>query len=74
MRRLNTLFGQVTQAMDAQRTLISNAAHQLRNPIAGILAMAEGRRSAPDGDAARAPRRRACPLGPPRKATLPTGC
>ena len=54
VRRLNALFGQVTQAMDAQRTLISNAAHQLRNPIAGILAMAEAVRSAPDGDAARA--------------------
>ncbi|WP_284266011.1 sensor histidine kinase [Roseicyclus amphidinii] len=54
VRRLNTLFGQVTQAMETQRTLISNAAHQLRNPIAGILAMAEAVRSAPDGDAARA--------------------
>ncbi|MBF9060441.1 sensor histidine kinase [Rhodobacterales bacterium HKCCSP123] len=54
VRRLNALFGQVTQAMDTQRTLISNAAHQLRNPIAGLLAMAEAVRSAPDGDAARA--------------------
>lgn len=54
VRRLNTLFGQVTQAMETQRTLISNAAHQLRNPIAGILAMAEAVRFAPDGDAARA--------------------
>lgn len=52
VRRLNALFGQVTQAMEAQRTLISNAAHQLRNPIAGILAMAEAVRSAPDGAAA----------------------
>jgi len=53
VRRLNVLFGQVTQAMDAQRTLISNAAHQLRNPLAGILALAEAVRSAPDADSAR---------------------
>ena len=54
VRRLNVLFGQVTQAMDTQRTLISNAAHQLRNPIAGILALAEAVRSAPDAEQARA--------------------
>ncbi|MBY6200210.1 sensor histidine kinase [Maritalea mobilis] len=53
VRRLNALFGQVTHAMEAQRTLISNAAHQLRNPIAGVLAMAEAVRSAPDGERAR---------------------
>jgi two-component system sensor histidine kinase TctE len=47
------LFGQVTQAMDTQRTLISNAAHQLRNPIAGILAMAEAVRMAPGAADAR---------------------
>ena len=46
--RLNTLFEQVERAMDAQTALISNAAHQLRNPIAGVLAMAEAVRSAPD--------------------------
>lgn len=49
--RLNTLFGQVERAMDAQNTLISNAAHQLRNPIAGVLAMAEAVQSAPTTDA-----------------------
>jgi two-component system sensor histidine kinase TctE len=50
--RLNTLFGQVDRAMEAQTTLISNAAHQLRNPIAGVLAMAEAVHSAPtDADA-----------------------
>jgi len=52
--RLNTLFGQVHSAMDAQTTLISNAAHQLRNPIAGVLAMAEAARSAPTDAEARA--------------------
>ena len=51
---LNRLFGQVAAAMDAQNAFISNAAHQLRNPIAGALAMAEAVRSAPTGDAAQA--------------------
>jgi two-component system sensor histidine kinase TctE len=50
---LNTLFGQVEHAMDAQTTLISNAAHQLRNPIAGVLAMAEAVHSAPTSQAAK---------------------
>lgn len=51
--RLNTLFGQVERAMEAQNTLISNAAHQLRNPIASVLAMAEAVQSAPTDAAAR---------------------
>lgn len=51
--RLNTLLRQVEQAMETQTTLISNAAHQLRNPIAGVLAMAEAVRSAPSDKAAR---------------------
>lgn len=38
---LNRLFGQVTQSMSAQSVFISNAAHQLRNPIAGVLSLAE---------------------------------
>jgi two-component system sensor histidine kinase TctE len=50
---LNQLLGQVSQAMAAQSSFISNAAHQLRNPIAGVLAMAEAVRSAPTGEAAR---------------------
>ncbi|OAN73980.1 hypothetical protein A8B78_17690 [Jannaschia sp. EhC01] len=45
--RLNTLFGQVERTMEAQTALISNAAHQLRNPIAGVLAMAEAVQTAP---------------------------
>lgn len=45
--RLNTLFGQVERTMEAQTALISNAAHQLRNPIAGVLAMAEAVHTAP---------------------------
>lgn len=51
--RLNSLFAQVESAMRVQNEFISNAAHQLRNPIAGVLAMAEAVRSAPTEDAAR---------------------
>lgn len=53
VNRLNTLFAQVEAAMVAQASFISNAAHQLRNPIAGVLAMAEAVRSAPTPEAAR---------------------
>lgn len=38
---LNRLFEQVSQSMTAQSDFISNAAHQLRNPIAGVLSLAE---------------------------------
>lgn len=38
---LNRLFQQVEAALGAQSTFIANAAHQLRNPIAGILSLAE---------------------------------
>lgn len=54
VRRLNLLFAQVEASMAQQATFISNAAHQLRNPIAGVLAMAEAVRSAPSPQAARA--------------------
>lgn len=50
---LNTLFGQVSATMEAQTSFISNAAHQLRNPIAGVQAMAEAVQGAPSGEAAR---------------------
>ncbi len=43
---LNRLFGQVTYAMKAQEDFIANAAHQLRNPIAGIQSLAEAVESA----------------------------
>lgn len=52
--RLNTLFGKVEATMQAQASFISNAAHQLRNPIAGVLAMAEAVRRAPTPEDARA--------------------
>lgn len=38
---LNRLFGQVSTTMGAQSEFIANAAHQLRNPIAGVMALAE---------------------------------
>ena len=50
---LNRLFGQVTQSMSAQSEFISNAAHQLRNPIAAVLSLAEAVKSAPDYPAAK---------------------
>ena len=43
---LNRLFAQVSDSISAQQTFISDAAHQLRNPAAGILAMAEAIKSA----------------------------
>ena len=39
--RLNALFLQLTEAQLARDRLISNAAHQLRNPVAAIHAMAQ---------------------------------
>ncbi len=44
---INRLFGQVTRSMAAQSEFISNAAHQLKNPIAGVLSLAEAVQSAP---------------------------
>lgn len=41
VERLNNLFSQVSRSMTAQGDFISNAAHQLRNPIAGVLSLAE---------------------------------
>ncbi len=38
---LNALLGQVSSTLQAKDDFISNAAHQLRNPIAGVLAMSQ---------------------------------
>ncbi len=46
VRTLNGLLGQVSTAMNAKDVFISNAAHQLRNPIAGIAAMTDAIQSA----------------------------
>ncbi|WP_417669483.1 sensor histidine kinase N-terminal domain-containing protein [Roseibium sp.] len=43
---LNKLFGQVADAIASRDAFISNAAHQLRNPVASILAMATAARDA----------------------------
>ncbi len=51
VRTLNGLFAQVSQSMTAQSEFISNAAHQLRNPIAGVLSLAEAVNAAPDSQA-----------------------
>ncbi len=50
---LNRLFSQVSLNMTAQNEFISNAAHQLRNPIAGVLSLAEAVHNAPDAAQAR---------------------
>lgn len=44
--RLNALFRHVASAMASRDAFISDAAHQLRNPIAGILSMAVAARDA----------------------------
>lgn len=50
---LNRLFDQVSGSMAAQQEFISNAAHQLRNPIAGVLSLAESVRNAPNWEQAK---------------------
>ncbi len=49
---LNRLFAQVSRSMTAQAEFISNAAHQLRNPISGVLSLAEAVHAAPDPEEA----------------------
>lgn len=44
--RLNTLLGELDQTLVAKDRFISNAAHQLRNPIAGVLSLSEAVQSA----------------------------
>ena len=41
VQRLNELFEEVTKSQSKQERFISNAAHQLRNPIAGIHSLGE---------------------------------
>ena len=50
---LNRLFEQVSKTLTAQSEFISNAAHQLRNPIAGVLSLAEAVDRAPNPNVAR---------------------
>ncbi len=53
VRTLNVLLTQVSEEMRSRTAFISNAAHQLRNPIAGVQAMAEAVVSAPSGEEAK---------------------
>ncbi|MEO0401967.1 MAG: sensor histidine kinase [Pseudomonadota bacterium] len=54
VERLNRLFGQVSRSMEAQSAFISDASHQLRNPIAGVRALGEAILTARSLDAAKA--------------------
>ncbi|QDC10281.1 sensor histidine kinase [Oceanicola sp. D3] len=51
--RLNTLFTKLGASMEAQAAFVSDAAHQLRNPIAGLQALAAAILTAPSLEAAR---------------------
>ena len=48
VQRLNKLFSEVTEEQSSRDRFISNAAHQLRNPIAAIQSLAEVAQGAPD--------------------------
>ncbi|MEM7523508.1 MAG: sensor histidine kinase [Pseudomonadota bacterium] len=50
---LNALLDRVSRRISSKDEFISNAAHQLRNPIAGVLALAEAVENAPSPDAAK---------------------
>ena len=45
---LNSLLDRVSRRISSKDEFISNAAHQLRNPVAGVLALAEAVEQAPD--------------------------
>ena len=47
---LNALFGQVRDALQAREAFSADAAHQLRNPAAAILTLAEAAERAPEGE------------------------
>ncbi|WP_375279754.1 sensor histidine kinase [Pseudooctadecabacter sp.] len=44
--RFNNLVGELSHTLEAKNAFISDAAHQLRNPIAGVLSLAESVSSA----------------------------
>lgn len=50
---LNSLLERISRRISSKDEFISNAAHQLRNPIAGVLALAEAVESAPNPQAAK---------------------
>jgi len=49
---LNALLDRVSRRISSKDEFISNAAHQLRNPVAGVLALAEAVQNAPSPEAA----------------------
>lgn len=49
---LNALLDRVSRRISSKDEFISNAAHQLRNPVAGVLALAEAVENAPTAKAA----------------------
>lgn len=51
---LNDLLNRVSRRISSKDEFISNAAHQLRNPVAGVLALAEAVQNAPNANAAKA--------------------
>lgn len=50
---LNSLLDRVSRRISSKDEFISSAAHQLRNPIAGVLALAEAVENAPTPEAAK---------------------
>jgi len=50
---LNALLDRVSRRISSKDEFISNAAHQLRNPLAGVLALAEAVENAPTPEAAK---------------------
>lgn len=53
VKTLNILLDQIARRISSKDEFISNAAHQLRNPVAGVLALAEAVQNAPNEAAAR---------------------
>ncbi|NYI27046.1 sensor histidine kinase [Sulfitobacter geojensis] len=49
---LNALLDRISRRISSKDEFISNAAHQLRNPVAGVLALAEAVENAPNPNAA----------------------
>jgi len=50
---LNSLLNRISRRISTKDEFISNAAHQLRNPVAGVLALAEAVQNAPNPVAAK---------------------
>lgn len=51
---LNTLLDRISRRISSKDEFISNAAHQLRNPVAGVLVLAAAVENAPNVESAKA--------------------